>query len=114
MGCCLILLLLFLFMVKVLHVAGTARDDLGKYMCFGFFGLIALQSVVNIGMCLTLLPVMGITLPFFSAGGSSAACLYWGFGLVQSVHMRRKESDGLRLSQKQPMRFTKKAKGLKS
>ena len=109
-GCCLILLLLFLFMVKVLHVAGTARDDLGKYMCFGFFGMIALQSVVNIGMCLAILPVMGVTLPFFSAGGSSAACLYWGFGLVQSVHMRRKESDGLRLSRTQPLRFIKKGK----
>lgn len=109
-GCSLILLLLFLFMAKVLHVASMARDDLGKYMCFGFFGLIALQSVVNIGMCLTLLPVMGVTLPFFSAGGSSAACLYLGFGLVQSVHMRRKESDGLRLRRKQPMRFTGKMK----
>jgi len=110
-GCSLILLLLFLLMVKVLHVASMARDDLGRFMCFGFFGIIALQSVVNIGMCLALLPVMGVTLPFFSAGGSSAACLYLGFGLVQSVHMRRKESGGLRLRQKQPLRFVGKAKG---
>ena len=109
-GCSLILLLLFLFMVKVLHVASMARDDLGKFMCFGFFGIIALQSVVNVGMCLALLPVMGVTLPFFSAGGSSAACLYLGFGLVQSVHMRRKESDGLRLRKKAPIRFTGKMK----
>lgn len=105
-GCSLILLLLLLFMVKVLHVAHSARDDLGKYICFGFFGLIALQSVTNIGMCLALLPAMGVTLPFFSAGGSSAACLYLGFGLVQGVYMRRKESDGLRLKRKQPLRFT--------
>lgn len=109
-GCSLILLLLFLLMAKVLHVASMSRDDLGKYMCFGFFGIIALQSVVNIGMCLALLPVMGVTLPFFSAGGSSAACLYFGFGLVQSVHMRRKESDGLRLRKKAPLRFTGKMK----
>ncbi len=110
LGCSLILSLLFLFMVKVLHVASMSRDDLGKYMCFGFFGMIAIQSLVNIGMCLALLPVMGVTLPFFSAGGSSAACLYLGFGLVQSVHMRRKESDGLRLRRKQPLRFTTKMK----
>jgi len=109
-GCSLIILLLFLFMAKVLHVASMARDDLGKYMCFGFFGIIALQSVVNIGMCLALLPVMGVTLPFFSAGGSAASCLYLGFGLVQSVHMRRKESDGLRLRRKTPLRFTGKMK----
>lgn len=113
-GCSLILLLLFLLMAKVLHVASMSRDDLGKFMCFGFFGIIALQSVVNIGMCLALLPVMGVTLPFFSAGGSSAACLYLGFGLVQSVHMRRRESDGLRLRQKQPLHFTGKMKGLKN
>ena len=66
-------------------------------MCFGFFGLIALQSISNIGMCLALLPVMGVTLPFFSAGGSSAVCLYLGFGLVQNVYMRREDAAGPRL-----------------
>ncbi len=107
-GCSLIILLLLLLMIKVLHVAHSSRDDLGKYICFGFFGMIALQSVWNIGMCLAILPAMGITLPFFSAGGSSAACLYLGFGLVESVYMRRKESDGLRLKRKSSLRFTYK------
>ena len=105
-GCSLIILLLLLFMLKVLHVASTARDDLGRLMCFGFFGMIALQSVSNIGMCLAILPVMGLTLPFFSAGGSSAICLYFGFGLVQSVYMHRKESDGLRVHRSTPLRFS--------
>ncbi len=104
-GCSLIILLLFLFLLKTIHVAHSAREDLGKYICYGFFGLIAFQSISNIGMCLALLPAMGVTLPFFSAGGSSAACLYLGFGFVQSVYMRRKESDGLRLKRKQPLRF---------
>ena len=103
-GCVAILGLLLLFMIKILHVASTSRDDLGRYICFGFFGIIALQSVWNIGMCLTILPAMGITLPFFSAGGSSSMCLYLGFGLVQSVHMRRKEIDGLHLRPSQPIR----------
>ncbi len=107
-GCSLIILLLLLFMLKILHVAHSSRDDLGKYICFGFFGIVALQSISNIGMCLTLLPAMGVTLPFFSAGGSSAACLYLGFGLVQSVYMRRKESDGLRLKRSTPLRFSYK------
>ena len=104
-GCSLIILLLFLLLVKVIHVAHSSRDNLGKFICFGYFGIIALQSVSNIGMCLALLPVMGVTLPFFSAGGSSAACMYFGIGLVQSVYMRRKESDGLRLKRKLPMRI---------
>lgn len=107
-GCSLIILLLLLFMLKVLHVANTSRDDLGRYMCFGFFGMIALQAIWNIGMCLVILPVMGLTLPFFSAGGSSSMCLYLGFGLVQSVHMRRKEIDGLHLKRETPLRFSSK------
>ena len=45
-------------------------------------------------MCLALLPVMGVTLPFFSAGGSSAICLYLGFGLVQSVYAHRSGAAG--------------------
>lgn len=107
-GCSLIILLLLLFMLKVLHVANTSRDDLGRYMCFGFFGMIALQAIWNIGMCLVILPVMGLTLPFFSAGGSSSMCLYLGFGLVQSVHIRRKEIDGLHLKRETPLRFSSK------
>ena len=78
-GCSLILLLLFLLLVKILHVAHSSRDDLGKYICFGYFGIIALQSISNIGMCLALLPVMGVTLPFFSAGAAeteNAPALY--------------------------------------
>lgn len=104
-GCSLIILLLLLMMIKVIHVAHSSRDDIGKFICYGFFGLIALQSISNIGMCLALLPVMGVTLPFFSAGGSSAACLYFGFGLVQSVYMHRKEADGMRLKRKEPIRL---------
>lgn len=104
-GCSLIILLLFLLLAKLVHDAHAARDDLGKYICFGYFGIIALQSISNIGMCLALLPAMGVTLPFFSAGGSSAACMYFGVGLVQSVYMRRKEVDGLRLKRKMPLRI---------
>lgn len=97
-GCTLIVLLLLAYLLRVLYVASKSRDDLGRCMCFGFFGLIALQSISNIGMCLALLPVMGVTLPFFSAGGSSAVCLYLGFGLVQSVHMHRGSTEQLRLT----------------
>ena len=97
LGCTAIIMLLLFYLLRVLYIASKARDDLGRCMCFGFFGLIALQSVSNIGMCLALLPVMGVTLPFFSAGGSSAICLYLGFGLVQSVYMRRSGVEGPRL-----------------
>ena len=97
-GCTLVLLLLLLLMGLTLRIALSARDTEGSVICFGFFGLIASQSIVNIGMCLALLPVMGVTLPFFSAGGSSAMCLYFGLGLIQNVwiHNGRGERTMLR------------------
>lgn len=86
-GCCLIILLLLFLLWRTLRIARKSPDLLGSSICMGFFGMIAAQTIFNIGMCVDLLPVMGVTLPFFSAGGSSAACLYFGFGLVENVHM---------------------------
>lgn len=94
-GCALVMLLLFVLMYRTLKVGLSSKDSMGKYMCFGFFGLIALQSISNIGMCLAILPVMGVTLPFFSAGGSSAACLYLGIGLIESVYINRNKKTTL-------------------
>ncbi len=94
-GCALIMLLLFVLMYRILKVGLSSKDQMGKYMCFGFFGLVALQSISNIGMCLAVLPVMGVTLPFFSAGGSSAACLYLGIGLIESVYINRNKKTTL-------------------
>lgn len=88
-GCIIILLLLLLLVLRLNKVAALAADPLGASICFGFAGLIAFQAIFNLGMCLSLLPVMGVTLPFFSAGGSSSACLYLGIGLIQSVYAQR-------------------------
>jgi len=96
-GCVLIILLLFTLLLRTLHIARKAGDAMGNSICFGFFGMVAAQALFNLGMCLNLLPVMGVTLPFFSAGGSSAACLYLGFGLVLNVHMHRTVTDKVSL-----------------
>lgn len=96
-GCVAIILLLLTIILTTLWVALHARDALGRNIAYGFLGLVAFQSISNIGMCLYVLPVVGITLPFFSAGGSSAACLYFGIGLVQCVsrYKRRKATMGM-------------------
>lgn len=86
-GCIAILLLFAIMLAKVLKTSRESCNPLGKYICIGFFSLLISQIVINLGMVLGLLPVVGITLPFFSSGGSSAACLYLGVGLVQSVYM---------------------------
>ncbi|HBN04716.1 MAG TPA: rod shape-determining protein RodA [Bacteroidales bacterium] len=92
-GCIILIALLFFLLLRTLHTARCATDMLGSSICMGFFGMIASQAIFNLGMCMDLLPVMGVTLPFFSAGGSSAACLYFGFGLVLNVYMHKINTD---------------------
>lgn len=93
LGCLLVIALITGLIFTALYIAKCSCDDLGKYMCFGFIGLVMFQTIFNLGMCLTVLPVMGVTLPFFSAGGSSAACLYFALGLIQNVYMNRDNKD---------------------
>lgn len=91
-----LLLLLFLIILRVLYAARTAEDYTGMLICSGMAALLAAQSLINLGMVLRVLPVVGITLPFFSAGGSSVATLYLGMGLVMSVYCQsRMRSGGL-------------------
>ena len=97
-GCVLILVLLLALIVKVFFIGLNARDKLGSFIAFGMFALLASQTIINLGMVLGLLPVIGITLPFFSAGGTSSMCLYFGIGLVQSVHMHKQNNEVIKLS----------------
>ena len=90
-GCFLAIFLLILLMFETIKISAISKDSLGSFICFGFLGIILSQMIFNLGMCLSLLPVMGVTLPFFSAGGSSAACLYLGLGLVQSIYRDRED-----------------------
>ena len=84
-GGLLLLALIVLLLYELFRCARQARDSLGTYLCVGMLALIGFQSIINLGMNLRLLPVIGITLPFFSSGGSSVATLYLGIGLVLSV-----------------------------
>lgn len=87
LGCLLVVLLLTALCARLLYNAFHARDALGSYICVGAFAMVAFQSIFNIGMCLSVLPVIGITLPFLSSGGSSVVSLYAAIGLVVSVKM---------------------------
>ena len=91
-GCVMLLVILLLIIVKVLMNAFSARDYGGKMLCIGVFSMIAVQTVINVGMVLGLLPVIGITLPFFSSGGTSMLSMLMGVGLVHSVYYHRNTS----------------------
>ncbi len=84
-GSLVLLALLALLTFELWRCAMRARDTLGRYMCIGTMAMIGFQSIINIGMNVRLLPIIGITLPFFSAGGTSVLTLYLAIGLVLSV-----------------------------
>lgn len=89
LGCVVVILLLAAICLRCIRVARICTNDAGKYICVGVFSMLFAQSVINLGMCTSLLPVIGITLPFFSAGGTSLFCLYLGIGLVLNAYRHR-------------------------
>jgi rod shape determining protein RodA len=86
------LLLLLLYTVLVLwglKIASDAKDRFGAVVAVGVSALIFWQTVINLGMVCGLLPVVGITLPLVSYGGSSVLTVMMGIGLLMNVSMRR-------------------------
>lgn len=91
-GSMLVIFLLGGLCFRSLANARHAADDLGTYICYGVFAMFFIQCFINIGMCCSVIPVIGITLPFLSAGGTSIVITYMGIGLVMSVHTHQKNS----------------------
>ena len=88
-GCMLVILLLGAICFRCIRVARICSNDGGKFICVGIFAMLFAQSFINLGMCTSVLPVIGVTLPFFSSGGTSLLCLFMGIGLVISVYKNR-------------------------
>jgi len=84
-GCICVIAALIVIIVLIFKDAFKAKSKSGCYICLTVACIIALQAVVNIGMCIGVSPVIGVTLPFMSYGGSSVLSLFIGIGLVQSV-----------------------------
>lgn len=85
-GCLILLCVLLFIVIKIIRTGRKAKDNASKLLCYGSAFMIAGQTIINIGMCLKLFPVIGITLPFMSAGGSSNLCVYLAIGMVLSVY----------------------------
>lgn len=84
-GCAALLLLLSAIVVRCIWIAHQASTPFYGYVCMGMAGMLLFQIILNVGMCLYVLPVMGLTLPFISYGGSSIITLYACMGIVSSV-----------------------------
>ena len=88
-GASLLLLAFAVLLTCYLRTAWTAKDPAGSLLATGIAGLLFCHVFVNVGMTIGLLPITGLPLPFVSSGGSFMVSTLAGFGLVQSVHVRR-------------------------
>lgn len=84
-----LLILFLLFTAFGLNIAYGCRDDFGTLLAFGITAMIFWQTVINIGMVIGLMPVVGMPLPLVSYGGSSVVTTLLGIGILLNISMRR-------------------------
>ena len=87
-GCIIVLLLLLAIVARVIQVGARSQNYLRRMVCFGAAMALIFQVCSNVGMCIGVTPVIGLTLPFISYGGSSMVTLYAMLGLVSGVYAR--------------------------
>ena len=85
-GCVGLIAVLAYVCLKIVADSRIAKDELGKNICVGVFAMIFIHCVLNIGMVLAVMPVIGVPLPFVSQGGSSMVSMFISVGLVMSVY----------------------------
>ena len=99
-GCIITALVLAVICVKLLSTASAAKDALGRLICAGVFAVFFSHSIINIGMDLGVMPVIGIPLPLVSAGGTSVISLYAAVGLAMSVYSHRRREEHMFYTEK--------------
>lgn len=87
-GCAVVLLLLTAIILRCFWVGRRAASPMTALVAMGYGGMFLCQTLVNIAMCLYVFPVVGLTLPFFSYGGTSIITLFMAAGMVSGVKAR--------------------------
>lgn len=87
-GCALVVIALLAIIARCIWVGTRSPDYMRRLVCFGAASALIFQVTSNIGMCIGVTPVIGLTLPFVSYGGSSLLSLYAMLGLVSGVYAR--------------------------
>lgn len=87
-GCVMIMIMEFLIVFRCIQVGARCQDYMRRMVCFGSASALIFQIMINVGMCIGLMPVIGLTLPLISYGGSSVVSIYAMLGLVSGVHAR--------------------------
>lgn len=89
MGCLALLAMMSFFLYQIFSVARDSKDRFGSFLAAGVFFYFFWQMLVNMGMVLGIMPVVGIPLPFISYGGSATIVNFCLLGIVVNVSMRR-------------------------
>ena len=87
-GCVFIMLLELSIIARCIYVGIRCQDYMRRLVCFGAASALMFQVMINIGMCIGVMPVIGLTLPFFSYGASSVVTIFAMLGLVSGAHAR--------------------------
>ena len=90
MGATLVLALVALFLARCVSIASTVNSRFASFTAIGFFGIIGVHAIINIGMALGLLPVIGVPLPFLSYGGSALLASLAMAGILMNLYANRK------------------------
>ena len=88
LGCGFTVLLLVAVIVRCIHVGLKTPNFMYRTICFGISAMLVFQVLTNVGMCIGVFPVIGLTLPFISYGGSSIITMFLAMGVVSGIHMR--------------------------
>lgn len=89
-GCLIVLALYLAFLIIAFSIAANARDTYGSLLAVGVAAIVLWQAVINVGMVIGMMPVVGLTLPLFSYGGSSLLTVMIGVGILLNVHWHRR------------------------
>ena len=89
-GCIVVILLLVAIIVRCVYVGLHCHSTFGMLVCVGVAAMVCFQLFNSVGMCTGLTPVIGLTLPFFSYGGSSLFTMFAAMGIVSGIRYRPK------------------------
>ncbi|PKM72903.1 MAG: cell division protein FtsW [Firmicutes bacterium HGW-Firmicutes-16] len=89
-ACIIVILLLLAIIFRCIYVGIKSRNTMSMLICFGVAAWLIFQTFENIGMCIGIAPVIGLTLPFFSYGGSSLFSVFAAMGVVSGIKYRPK------------------------
>ncbi len=101
LGCIVVLLILIAIVIRIIYIGAKSQNYMNRLICIGIAAILLFQILIDVGMCIGVMPVIGLTLPFFSYGGSSLVTMFAAMGIVSGIKYRPAPSTNARYVTKQ-------------